>query len=129
MINKKIIIYFSVLFVIGIALLLAFASQRKPFDDSPTNHLEELKQIPEVAAFYDRYGDYGVNVYPDGAFTYQVGFQARHEDEQSIQLRVNYMFGYPSSFTVFCNPNGIESQYRVTDNVLEYLKERNCFEI
>lgn len=104
-----------------------FAAQRKPFDDSPANHLEELKQIP-VAAFYDKYGHYGVDVFPDGAFTYQVGFQARNEDEQGIQLRVNYRFGTPSSFTVFCTPDGIGSQYRITDNVLGYLKEQHCFE-
>lgn len=127
MTNKKIIIYFAVLFVIGTTMLLAFASQRKPFDDSPANHLEELKQIPEVAAFYEKYGQHDVLVSPDGAFTYQVKFQAENEQEQRIQLRVNYRFGSPSSFTVFCTPDEIGSQYRVTDNVLEYLKERNCF--
>jgi len=109
-------------------MILVFTSQRKPFDDSPANHLEELKQIPEVAAFYERYGQHGVDVYPDGAFSPQVGFHASNEDEQSIMLRIGYLYGSPSSFKVICTPNGIESQYRVTDNVLEYLKERNCFE-
>lgn len=109
-------------------MILVFASRAKPFDDSPANHLEELKQIPEVAVFYEKYGDQDVKVFPDGAYVYQVGFEAKNEEEQWIRLIVNYRFGTPSSFAVICTPDGAGSQYRVTDNVLEYLKERNCIE-
>ncbi|MEO9363318.1 MAG: hypothetical protein ABI348_05395, partial [Nitrososphaera sp.] len=65
--GKKIIVYFSILFVIGIAMILVLSARAKPFDDSPANHVEELKQIPEVAAFYQKYGHYDVDVFPDGA--------------------------------------------------------------
>lgn len=125
--NKKIIIYLSVITVVGIALIISLSAGAKPFDDSPANHLEELKQIPEVDAFYQKYGHHGVEVFPDGAFIYQVGFQADNERGQWIMLRIDYMFGIPSSSTVFCTLDGIESQYRITDNVLEYLKEQQCF--
>lgn len=125
--GKKIIVYFSILFVIGIAMILVLSARAKPFDDSPANHVEELKQIPEVAAFYQKYGHYDVDVFPDGAFTHQVGFQAEKEQGKWIMLRINYEFGIPSSSIVFCTPDGIESQYRITDNVLEYLKEQQCF--
>lgn len=110
-------------------MIIVLSAQRKPFDDSPANHIEELKQIPEVAAFYEKYGHHGVDVFPDGAFSYQVGFQAENEQEQWIQLRINYRFGIPSSSTFFCTPDEIESQYWIRDNVLGYLKDQNCFEI
>jgi hypothetical protein len=125
--NKSIIIYFSVISVIGIALIIVLSAGAKPFDDSPAIHLEELKQIPEAAAFYQKYGHHGVDVFPDGAFTYQVGFQADNEQEQWIQLIISYRFGIPSSSTAFCTPDGIESQYWIKDNVLDYLKEQQCF--
>lgn len=123
--NKKIIVYFSVLSVVGAALLIVSSAGAKPFDDSPANH-EELKQIPEVAAFYQKYEQYGIDILSDGAFTYQVGFQAENE-EKWIMLRINYLYGSPFSSTVFCTPDGIESQYRITNNVLGYLKEQQCF--
>jgi hypothetical protein len=44
------------------------SAQAKPFDDFPADHVEKLKQIPEVAAFYNKYGPLGVDVLPDGAF-------------------------------------------------------------
>jgi hypothetical protein len=110
-------------------VVLVLSAQAKPFDDHPANHVEDLKQIPEVAAFYEKYGHHGVDVFPDGAYVYQVGFQAENEEEQWIMLRINYLYGSPSSSTIFCTPDGIESQYRVTDNVLGYLKEQHCFEI
>ena len=124
--NKKIIIYFSAISVVGIALIIALSAKAKPFDDSPANHLEELKQIPEVDAFYEKYGHYGVDVFPYGDFSY-IGFEADGEEGQWIQIRINYRFGMPSSSTVFCTPDGIESHYRVKDNVLGYLKEQQCF--
>jgi hypothetical protein len=127
--NKKIVIYLSILVVIGIAMILVLSARARPFDDVPANHVEELKQIPEVAAFYQKYGHYGVDVFPDGAFTYQVGFQAENEEKQQwVMLRINYLYGSPSSSAVFCTPDGTGSQYRITDNVLGYLKEQHCFE-
>jgi hypothetical protein len=125
--NKKIVIYFSVIAVVGIATILILSARAKPFEDSPASHVEELKQIPEVAAFYQKYGHYGIDIFPDGAYNYQVGFQAQNDEEQWIMLRIDYLYGNPSSSTVFCTPNGIESQYRVSDNVLQYLKEQHCF--
>jgi hypothetical protein len=80
-----------------------------------------------VDVFYEKYGHQGVDVFPDGAFTYQVGFQAENEQGQWIMLKINYRFGIPSSSIVLCTPEGIESQYRITDNVLGYLKEQQCF--
>lgn len=115
--------------IVGIAavVILALIVKVKPFYDSPADHIEELKKIPEVAAFYQRYGHHNVIVFPDGVYTYQVGFQATNEEGNWIMLRINYIYGMPLSTIAFCTPDGIESQYRITDNVLAYLKEQNCF--
>jgi len=113
---------------IAIVMVLALFVKIKPFYDSPANHIEDLKRIPEVAAFYQKYGHHDVTVFPDGVYNYQVGFQATNEENNWIMLRINYVYGIPFSATVFCTPDGIESQYRITDDVLEYLKEQNCFE-
>jgi len=42
-------------------------------------------------------------------------------------LKVNYRFGFPSNVLVHCTPQGIQSQYTIRDNILEYLSEENCF--
>ena len=116
--------------IVGIAIVvvLALLVKIKPFYDSPANHIEELKRMPEVAAFYQKYGNHDVTVFSDGVYNYQVGFQATNEENDWIMLRINYGYGMPFSATDFCMPDGIGSQHRITDDVLEYLKEQDCFE-
>jgi uncharacterized protein YxeA len=113
--------------VIVIVIVIALFVRVKPFNDSPMNHIEELKQIPEVAMFYQNYEKYGIDVFPDGAYSYQVGFQAKNEKEQWIMLKINYRFGIQSDVFVHCTPEGIQSQYTIRENVLDYLKNTDCF--
>ena len=113
--------------IVAIVIILVLFVRIKPFNDSPLNHIEELKQIPEVAIFYQKYGKYGIDVFPDGAYSYQVGFQAKNEKGQWIMLKVNYRFGIPSHVFVHCTPDGIQSQYTIRDNVSDYLKNNDCF--
>jgi len=99
----------------------------RPFYDSPSNHIDDLKKIDEVKVFFEKYGKYDVTVFPDGAYSYQVGIQAKNTEDQWIMLKINYWFGFPSNMLIHCTPEGIQSQYTVEDNVLEYLKNDNCF--
>jgi len=115
--------------IIAVIMILVLTVKIKPFDDYPGNHIEELKQIPEVNMFYEKYGDYGVSVFPDGAYSYQVGFQSGTSEDQWIMLKLNYRFGFLSNVLIHCTPEGIQSQYTVRDNVLEYLLEKNCFDV
>ncbi len=115
--------------IISVMVILAFTLKIKPYDDYPGNHAEELKQIPEVNMFYEKYGNYGISVFSDGAFNYQIGFQSGLSQDQWIMLKVTYQLGIPSNIFVHCTPNGIQSQYTIRDNVLEYLSEKNCFDI
>ena len=114
--------------IIAVIVILALTVKTKPFDDYPGNHVEDLKQIPEVAMLYEKYGQYGISVFPDGVYTYQIGFQSGTSQEQWIMLKINYWFGFPSNIFVHCTPQGIQSQYTVRENVLEYLSQENCFE-
>ncbi len=118
-----------IIIIISVIVILAFTAKIKPYDDWPSNHVEELKQIPEVNMFYEKYGNYGITVFPDGAFTYQIGFQSGLSEDQWIMLKVAYQFGIPSNIFVHCTHNGIQSQYTIRDNVLEYLSEENCFDV
>jgi len=83
--------------IIAVIVILALTVKTKPFDDYPGNHVEELKQIPEVAMLYEKYG---VSVFPDGAYTYQIGFQSGTSQEQWIMLNINYWFGFPTNIFV-----------------------------
>ena len=117
-----------IIVVISVIVILAFTAKIRPYgDDYPGDHIEELKQIPEVNMFYEKYGDYEVLIFPDGAFNYQIVFQSSLSEDQWIILKVNYQFGIPSNIFIRCTPNGSESQYTIRDNVLEYLLEENCF--
>jgi len=115
--------------IITTIVILALTVKTKPFDGYPGDHVEELKQIPEVSMFYEKYGDYGVSVFSDGVYSYQVGFQSGPSEDQWIMLKLNYRFGSLSNVLIHCTPEGIQSQYTVRDNVLEYLLEENCFDI
>ena len=114
--------------IIAVTVILALTVKTKPYDDYPGNHVEELKQIPEVGMFYEKYGDRGVSVFSDGAYSYQIGFQSGTSQDQWIMLKINYHFGILTNIIVHCTPNSIQSQYTITDNVLEYLSEGNCFD-
>ncbi|QMU54762.1 MAG: hypothetical protein GKS07_07675 [Nitrosopumilus sp.] len=115
--------------MVAVVVILALTVKTKPFDDYPENHVEELKQIPEISMFYEKYGDYGVSVFPDGAYSYEIGFQSGTSQDQWIMLKTTYHFGIPTDIFVHCTPNGIQSQYTVRGNVLEYLSEENCFDV
>ena len=115
--------------IVASTVILALTVKTKPFDDYPGNHVEELKQLPEINAFYEKYGDYGVSVFTDGAYFYQIGFQSGTSEDQWIMLKITYQFGIPTNIFVHCTPQGIQSQYTVRDNVLEYLSEENCFNV
>ena len=122
--RTRLLIIFAIVTVI---VILAFTVKTKPYDGLPSDHVEELKQIPEVNMFYEKYGDYGVSVFPDGAYFYQIGFQSGLSEDQWIMLKITYQFGIPSNIFVHCTPDGIQSQYTVRDNILEYISEENCF--
>ena len=115
--------------VVAVSILFALSVKTKPFDGYPADHIEELKQIPEVKMFYEKYGDHGVSVSPDGAYSYQVVFQSGTSEDQWIMLKLNYRFGLLSNALIHCTPEGIQSQYTVRDNVLGYLLEENCFDV
>ena len=121
----------ALILIIGIAIsviLLAVLINIKPFDDHPSNHIEELQEIPEVDIFYKKYENYDIVVFEDGAFSYQIGFQAKNYEDQWVMLKLNYRIGILSNTLLHCTPDGIQSQYTIRDNTLEYLLENNCFE-
>ncbi len=122
--KTRFLIIIAIVFVI---VILVFTVRIKPYDDWPGNHVEELKQIPEVNMFYEKYGHYGVLVFPDGAYSYQIGFQSGLSEDQWVVLKITYQFGIPSNIFLHCTPNGIQSQYTVRENVLSYLSEKDCF--
>ena len=122
--KTKILIIVIALFVI---IFLALYVKIKPFDSHPANHVDELQKIAEVKVFYDKYGDNHISVFEDGAFSYQIGFQAKNSEDQWIMLKLNYRLGFLYNTLVHCTPDGIQSQHTVRDGVLEYLLEENCF--
>lgn len=115
------------LIAVAVIVILALTVKTKPFSDYPGNHVEDLKQIPEVDMFYKKYEDYGISIFQDGAYSYQIGFQSGTSEDQWIMLKLNYRFGILSNVFVHCTPAGIQSQYTIRENVLEYLSEENCF--
>ena len=116
-----------VIAVSAIIIFLASSMNVKPFDDHPANHIEELQKIPEVQEFYKKYGNNEISIFEDGAFSYQIGFQAKKSEDQWIMLKLNYRIGLFSNTLIHCTPDGIQSQYTIRDNTLEYLLEENCF--
>ena len=97
-----------------------------PYDDWPGNHVEELKKIPHVEAFYNNYGD-DVLIWKESGIFYQLGFQAT-ADEKYSQLVVTFFGGNPFSATYSCTAHtegNYEGIIRIT-----YAKSSeitNCF--
>ncbi len=103
----------------------SYGARLKPYDSWPSNHVDDLKQIPEVAAFYSHYEDYGVLVFADGVSSYQIGFQAIDEQKKAL-LKVNYFFGAPFSFSYSCWDG--DSGWGTSHSTLSVLiKEKHCF--
>jgi len=97
-----------------------------PYDDWPGNHVEDLKKIPHVAAFYNHYGE-DILIWKESGIFYQLGFQAI-TDEKYSQLVVTFFGGNPYSVTYSCtayNEENYESILRITDATPSEIT--NCF--
>lgn len=72
-----------------------------PYDDWAGNHIEDLKKIPHVAAFYNHYGD-DILIWEESGRFYQLGFQFLSEDKRS-HLIVIFFAGKPYSVSYSCH--------------------------
>ena len=82
-----------------------------PYDDWAGNHVEELKKIPHVAAFYNNYGE-DILIWKESGRFYQLGFQATTDDKYS-QLVVTFFGGKPYSITYSCTANNEGNYERI----------------
>ena len=82
-----------------------------PYDDWPGNHVDDLKKIPHVAAFYNHYGD-EILIWKESGMFYQLGFQAT-TDEKYSQLIVTFFGGNPYSVTYSCTQHAKGNYERI----------------
>ena len=90
-------------FVIASVAVFSLSNFAHPFLDDPSNHVSELRNIPEVRAFYDIYGSSVDDpVATDkGQDKYRIVFTAQTQETAS-QLEVYYLAWMPFSVTYKC---------------------------
>ena len=126
---------YKILLVFTIVVLVSFfvwvvvdtIGDIPPYDDWAGNHVEDLKKIPHVMAFYNHYGD-DILIWEESGRFFQLGFQAT-TDGQYSQLVVTFFGGNPYSVTYSCTAyddgENYESILRITDAKPSEIT--NCF--
>ena len=100
----------------------------KPYgNDDPSDHLGELKQIPEVAIFFSTYEKYGIQVSYDDEDYYEIHFEATSK-EMIVSLDVRFYFGIPSD--IFYSCGDVEEEHIVSYQAdSEIISSINCLEL
>ena len=86
--SHKILLVFTTIVLISMFawIMVDVIGNISPCDDWAGNHVDDLKEIPHVEAFYNHYGD-DVLIWEESGRFYQLGFQAT-TDEKYSQLIV-----------------------------------------